>query len=72
MVEVAEAPDTTLKGDTIWWLFNRRASLWKDYGLTDALKERGIYDADANVALTPFISPELPTTPSACLPWRRS
>ncbi|WP_038168339.1 PVC-type heme-binding CxxCH protein [Verrucomicrobium sp. BvORR106] len=68
MVEIAEVKDSPLKGDTLWWLFNRRAGLWKDYGLTDALKERGIYDADADVALTPFVSPELPTTPSTLPP----
>ncbi|HSJ04832.1 MAG TPA: PVC-type heme-binding CxxCH protein, partial [Verrucomicrobium sp.] len=64
MVEVAEAKDSPLKAESLWWLFNRRASLWKDYGLSDALKERGLYDPDAKVALTPFVSPAVPTTPS--------
>ncbi len=36
--------ETPLKSHAIWWLMNRANNDWRDYGLLDEMKKRGIYD----------------------------
>ena len=67
MVEIAAAQDIPFQPEVTWWLFNRKGNLWKEYGLGDAMKERGLYDPDA-VTLTSVISPEPPSEPSKLPP----
>lgn len=38
--------DTPLKSQAVWWLMNRVNNDWKDHGLMEELKARGIYDPE--------------------------
>ncbi|MHA3771074.1 PVC-type heme-binding CxxCH protein [Verrucomicrobiota bacterium sgz303538] len=59
MVDIASTKDTPLQRDAMWWLFNRRGNLWENYGVADAMVERGLYDPD-NITLTSVVSLEQP------------
>lgn len=59
MVDLADSPEFPLKDQAVWWLMHLKSALWKNYGLDDALKEKGLYDPE-NVKLTAVISPEPP------------
>jgi putative membrane-bound dehydrogenase-like protein len=47
MVDIAAGSDKLVKAESVWWLLNRKDSLWKGQGLDVALKSRGIYDPDS-------------------------
>ena len=59
MLEIAAATDKAIKADAIWWLLNRKDNHWSGHGLANALKSRGIYDAD-KIQLTAVIVAEPP------------
>src|SRR5207245_1069245 len=63
LVDLAVSPEFPLKGEAFWWLLNRQHSLWENYGLADAMKEKGLYDPDT-VVLTSVVSPEPPAEPT--------
>ncbi len=63
MVDLASTPEFPLKNDAFWWLLNRQGNLWQDYGLPDALKEKGLYDPET-IVLTSVVAPEPPAEPS--------
>ncbi len=46
MLEIAAKTDKAVKAESLWWLLNRKDSTWKDFGVAEALKARGIYDPD--------------------------
>jgi len=62
MVDLASAKDFPFQAEAKWWLFNRQANEWSNYGIADAMKERGLYDPDS-VVLTSAISPAPGETP---------
>ncbi|MGJ8695687.1 MAG: PVC-type heme-binding CxxCH protein [Verrucomicrobiaceae bacterium] len=47
IINLADQPDT--KKDATFWLFRNALGEWKDFGLMDQLKKRGIYDPDTVV-----------------------
>ena len=55
------SPEAAVKDTALWWLLNRKDNVWKDHGLTAALKEKGIYDPD-KVVLTAVSLPDPPPT----------
>lgn len=59
LVDIATVKDFPLRDEAVAWLFNRKGSLWHDYGVPDAMKERGVYDPE-NVALVAAESPAPP------------
>ncbi len=67
MLELAQAKDFPLKGEAMWWLFNRMSNDWMHFGVAEALKKSGLYDPDT-VQISPVEMPPVPTTPSALPP----
>lgn len=55
MLELAEHPGPLREGAT-WWLFNRASNEWTGHGLSEALRQRGIYDPSA-VTLQTALAP---------------
>ncbi len=41
----------------MWWLLNRKDSLWKDHGINEELKRRGLFDPD-KIELASITVPE--------------
>lgn len=60
-VDVAAVKDSPLKQQAMWWLFSRKTNLWSNYGVDDAMRERGVYDPDA----VTLVSVETPEPPAA-------
>lgn len=58
-VDVAATKDFPLQELAMWWLFSRKNNLWSDYGVDDAMRERGVYDPQ-DVKLMAVESPEPP------------
>jgi putative heme-binding domain-containing protein len=56
MLEIAAKSTDIVKADATWWLLNRKDSIWKEFGLGEALKARGIYDPD-HVELVEAVAP---------------
>ena len=54
MIEIASV-EGPLKAQAVWWLINRSSNDWRDYGLGDRLKERGIYDP-SKIEITEIVS----------------
>ena len=67
MVNLALVKDATVQANALWWLFNRKNNEWKDYGLNEVMKTRGLYDPDT-VQLTAVVMPTVPTEPSKLPP----
>lgn len=67
MVDLALAKDFPFQANAVWWLFNRKDNDWKDHGLIETMKERGLYDPD-KVQLTAVVMPEAPAGPSKLPP----
>ena len=61
IVEAASKTTGMVKAHAVWWLLNRKGSLWADYNLDAALKEQGIYDPDS-VQVVPMQIPEAPAS----------
>ena len=59
IMEAAQTNDFPLKEQALWWLQNRKGNLWKEYGLDQELKERGLVK-DALIKLTAVEMPETP------------
>ena len=55
----AGTPEAAVKDTALWWLLNRKDNVWKDHGLSAALKEKGIYDPD-KIVLTAVSLPDPP------------
>lgn len=47
MLEIAAKTDKAIKAEALWWLLNRKDSAWKEFGVNEALKSRGIYDPES-------------------------
>ncbi len=47
MIDLAVAKDFPASANALWWLFNRKDNLWKEFNLADVMKQRGLYDPDA-------------------------
>ncbi len=56
MLDIAAKSSGNVKADALWWLLNRKDSIWKDFGLVATLKTRGIYDPD-HVELLEAVAP---------------
>lgn len=61
MIDLAGTKDSPLQATAMWWLFNRQGNDWKEFGVREVLKERGLYDP-ATITLTPVVAPEQPAT----------
>ena len=57
MIGLAADKQLPLYKDVLWWLNNRRGSLWKAVGLTQLMRDRGLLTEKAPVEI---ISPEPP------------
>jgi len=67
MVDLAVAKDFPAQANALWWLFNRKDNLWKEFGLADVMKQRGLYDPDA-IKLVEVVMPPAATEPSKLPP----
>lgn len=56
MIELANDRAFPMKDLARWWLLNRKGNDWKEYGVDEALKARGLYDPD-KVTITPVDMP---------------
>ena len=56
MLELAERSTGIAKAESLWWLLNNRNHRWKEHGIVNSLKSRGIY----NPATTKLVGAELP------------
>ena len=54
------ADNALTKKDAAFWLFKNSIDDWKDFGLRDELKKRGIYDPD-KIVVTAITAPEADT-----------
>ncbi len=61
VVEAASQAKGMVQAHAVWWLLNRKGSLWADYHLDAVLKEKGIYDPES-VVVVPMQVPEAPET----------
>ncbi len=59
MADLATKLDGPLHEQALWWLLNRKDSLWKDTGLAERLKRDGIYDPD-QLKITAIPLPPVP------------
>ncbi|MSU24031.1 MAG: c-type cytochrome [Opitutus sp.] len=57
LLDLAEKSDGLVKANAFWWVLNYKDSRWKDHALSEALKTRGIYDADKIVLTAAIVSP---------------
>ena len=61
MLEIAARVEGALKADAIWWLINRKDSVWRQHALGPVLKARKIYDPEAIELISATIpEPEKP------------
>lgn len=67
LLDIAGAADLKLAEQAKWWLFNRSQDVWKDFGIKEQLKERGIYDPD-KIVLQPVACPPPSRTESTLPP----
>ena len=67
MVELAGVKEFPHQSLATWWCINRLNNEWKDFGVREVLKERGVYDPD-KVVITPITMPEPPPGPSKLPP----
>ena len=56
MLELAERSTGIAKAESLWWLLNNRNHRWKEHGIVNSLKSRGIY----NPATTKLVGAKLP------------
>jgi putative membrane-bound dehydrogenase-like protein len=56
MLDLASTEGFRWKAEALWWLFNRKDNDWKEFGIDEALKKRGLYDP-ATIKLTSFVTP---------------
>ncbi len=63
MLDLAQTKDFPFTDLATWWLFKRKDNDWKEFGVADEMKRRGIFDPE-HIVLTPIISPEPPAGPS--------
>lgn len=68
MIELANDKGFPMKDLAQWWLLHRKGNDWKEYGVDEALKARGLYDPD-KVTIVPVEMPpavkDAPALPSA-------
>lgn len=46
LVDIAENADGRVRQHATWWLMNYKDSRWKEHGLAEELKRRGLYDPE--------------------------
>ena len=59
MLAVAKDKESPLHGDAIWWLIMRSNNDWSEFGVSEQLKEQGIFDPDA-AELIAVVTPPSP------------
>ena len=66
LLGLAQDAEGLVKSTAFWWILNYKDTRWKDHGLDEALKTRGLYDAE-KVAIGSAVVPPAPPTklPSA-------
>ncbi|MEC7583483.1 MAG: PVC-type heme-binding CxxCH protein [Planctomycetota bacterium] len=62
MVTLAEDEDSPLRPMAIWFCLHRMNNEWREFGLREQLRERGIYDPDS-VVIQPVSTPPAPPNP---------
>ncbi len=61
ILDAAQNTGGPVQAEAMWWLLNRKDSLWAEYGLNAELKSRGLYDPE-KVEITEFLVPEAPAS----------
>ena len=64
IVEAASKSSGMVQAHAVWWLLNRKGSVWADYNLDAALKEKGIYDPEK----VEVVGMQVPPSPESKLP----
>lgn len=62
MMDIAQQAQGIVKDTALWWLLNRKDSVWRDHGLDQALRERGIYNPDDVQIAAVNVPPPPPAT----------
>lgn len=65
MIDLATTQDFPLKDSAKWWLNSRKRHLWKPYGITNVMRERGLIKDQPLVSV---VSPEPPEAGPNSLP----
>ena len=51
LVGLIDSAEPAVAEQALWWLLNYRTTRWKDFGVSEVLKERGIYDPEKMVVV---------------------
>ncbi len=57
LLDTAQKSGGPVQAEAMWWLLNRKDSLWKDHDINAELKRRGLFDPD-KIELTSITVPE--------------
>ena len=57
MLDIAEKSTGAIRGDAMWWLLNKKGDAWREYGIDEEMKTRGIFDP-AKVQISGITTPE--------------
>ena len=57
ILDAAQKSGGPVQAEAMWWLLNRKDSLWKEHGINEELKRRGLFDPE-KVELVSITVPE--------------
>jgi putative membrane-bound dehydrogenase-like protein len=57
ILDAAQKSGGPVQAEAMWWLLNRKDSLWKEHGINEELKSRGLFDPD-KIKLASITVPE--------------
>lgn len=57
ILDAAQRSGGPVQAEAMWWLLNRKDSLWKEHGINEELKRRGLFDPD-KIELASITVPE--------------
>ncbi|MEO7413291.1 MAG: PVC-type heme-binding CxxCH protein [Opitutaceae bacterium] len=61
LLDLALSDHAQVKAHALWWLLNYKDSRWKEHGVNDALKQRGIYDPEKVAVVASVVPVPAPT-----------
>ncbi|MDB4721883.1 c-type cytochrome [Verrucomicrobiales bacterium] len=59
MLELAERSTGIAKAESLWWLLNKKNHKWKEHGIVNSLKSRGIYNPSSIKLVAAELPPEV-------------
>ena len=61
LLDLAVNAEGLVREQARWWLINFHSTRWREFGVTAALRDRGIYDAEKILVTASIIPPAPPT-----------